>query len=332
MAPGGRGATARTGATRGVPQAAVEVDLLADPNEIQARLKTFDGLEKAVLGLATKSSTEMRYWGQNRTDNRTSLARAVQKQLDDEFGLVRKIAIEEKATKTTEALDTLLEKKKARDSKVRSALLQQRRETMAAGRSSGRSGGRSRGSTRSSGRYGGRGTSSGYGPGSSSGGYVSGGGSGGGSYEAYSEAGGMTGRGRAGRTSARQPEQLDPDTQEEIRLWEQATPDKKLDLAKSLHTLNYGDFAYIRGIAVEEEAKKTTAAIDGILLARQVRFDVYAKVAEALKSAAVPGQAGAAGDPRMQQGVRSRGGRTRGGVGGTQQQQQMQGGRTRRRR
>jgi hypothetical protein len=140
------------------------------------------------------------------------------------------------------------------------------------------------------------------------------------------------GRGRSGRTSARPPEQLDPDTQEEIRLWEQATPDKKVDLAKSLHPLTHGDFASIRKIAVDEEAKKTTAAIDGILLARQVRFDVYVKMAEALRSVLAPGQPGMVdqyGNPILP-GVRSGRGRTRGGAGTQQQQNTQTGGRRRR--
>jgi hypothetical protein len=329
MQPGGPGATPRAGVTRGAPQAAAEVDLLADPNGIEARLKTFPGLEKAIVDLAVKSKTEMRYWGQTRTDNRTMLARYVQRQLDDEFALVRKTAVEEKAAKTTEAIDTMLKKKKDRDSKVRAALMQQKREA-AAGQSS-RSGGRSRGSGRTSGRSSGRG----YASGSSSGGYVSGGVAGGGSYDAYENPGapGMpAGRGRSGRTSARPPEQLDADTQEEIRLWEQATPDKKLELAKSLHPLNHGDFASIRKVAVEEEAKKTTAAIDGILLSRQVRFDVFVKASELLRSAVVPGQPGMVdqyGNP-IQPGVRSGRGRTRGGVSGTQQQQTQTGRRRRR--
>jgi cytohesin len=336
MQPGGPGAAPRAGPTRGVPQAAVEVDLLADPNEITARLKTFPGLEKAIVDLAVKSKTEMRYWGQTRSDNRTMLARAVQKQLDDEFSLVRKAAIEEKATKTTEAIDTMLKKKKARDSKVRAALMQQRREAMA-GQSS-RGGGRSRGSGRSSGRSGGRGYSSGrastYSPTSPSGGYGTRGTTGDGASGLYGDNGNMgtAARGRSGRTSARPPEQLDADTQEEMRLWEQATPDKKVDLAKSLHPLTYGDFASIRKIAVDEEAKKTTAAIDGILLARQVRFDVYVKMAEALRSVLAPGQPGMVdqyGNPILP-GVRSGRGRTRGGAGTQQQQNTQTGGRRRR--
>ena len=331
MQPGGRGATPRAAATRGVPQATGEVDLLADPNEIQARIKTIPGLEKEILVLATKSKTEMRYWGESRRDNRTMLARAVQKQLDDEWALVRKSAVEEKASKTIEAIDKMLAKKKDRDSEVRKALLEQRREAAAGGDPTMmRSGGRSRGSTRSSGRggrgysTGGTGRSSGYGTSRSSRGYATGGGAAGGAYGGYEDMA-MNGGGRPGGAGGRPQEQLDPDTEEEIRHWEGATPDKKLELAKALHPLNHGDFAYIRTIAVEEEAKKTTTTIDGILLARQVRFDVYVKAAELLKSTAAgqPGTVDQYGNP-IQQGVRSGRGRTRGNVG-TQQQQQMQG-------
>ena len=322
-APGGRAAATGARSGRSVAQAAVEVDLLADPNEIKSRVKTFDGLEKAIADVNDKSASEKRYWENTRSDNRTLLSRYVQKQVDDEFALIRKIAVEEKAAKTTEAIDTMLKKKKDRDSKVRTALMQQRREAMAA--QSSRGGGRSRGSSRSSGRYSGRGSTSGYGTGTSSGGYAAGGSSGGGSYGGYDAAGGMgtTGRGRAGRSSLRPPEQLDPDTEEEIRLWEQATPDKKLDLAKALHPLIHGDFAYIRGIAVAEEAKKTTAAIDGLLLARQERYNAYVKKAEAERNTLAPGVAPGMTDQygnTTQQGVRSGRGRTRGGVGGTQQQ------------
>ena len=328
--PGGRAGAPRGGVGRNVAQATVEVDLLADPNEIKSRVKSFEGLEKTIKDLGAKSANEKRYWEYTRSDNRTLLARAVQTQSDEEFDVVRKIAVEEKAAKTTEAIDTMLTKKKDRDTKVRAALMQQRREVTAS--ESSRGGSRGRSSSRTSGRYSGRDSTSGYGTGTSSGGYVSGGGSGGG----YDDGGGVgvAGRSRTGRSSARPQEQLDPDTEEEIRLWEQATLDKKLDLAKALHPLTYGDFAYIRGIAVGEEAKKTTAAIDGLLLARQERYDAYVKKAEAEKSALVPGQApgvaGQYGDPSMQQGVRTRGGRTRGAVGGTQQQNTQTGGRRRR--
>ena len=275
---------------------------MADPNEIMARIKTFAGLEKIILELGKKSAIEMKYWGQSRSDNRTTLARYVQKQIEDEFAEVKKIAIEEKAAKTAKAIDDLLKKKEDRYSKIRKELMQQRREAMAGARTSSRSRGRSRGSSRSYGR--------GSSTGSTSGGYATGGGYSGGSYGGYGEGDmGMSGRGSYGRTTARPEEQLDRETQEEIRQWMQTTLDKKVDLAKAIHPMIYADFALIRKVAVEEEAKKTTAAIDGILLARQVRFDVYVKMTEALMQAATqdPRLIGQPGNQNMQPGTTRRG-------------------------
>jgi hypothetical protein len=314
--PGGPGGITRGGVTRSVAQAPVQVDLLADPNEITARIKTFDGLEKAIVDLATKSSTELRYWGQSRYDNRTSLARAVQKQVEAELALVRKTAVEEKAEKTAEAIDALVKRKQDRHKKVNRELLQQRREMSQAqsSQAGARGGRRTSGRSSRGGRY-------------SSGSQASGGAQGDGAYDD----GGAYGPGtretsRYGRP-ARPAEQLDRETQDEIRLWLQATMDNKPDLAKSIHPIIHAEIAGIRQVAAEEEAKKTTAAIDGILLARQVRFDVYIKMAETLRRAAVPGQ-----DPRTAGAVGGRRGRTtRGGAGGTQQQNTQRGGRTRRR-
>ncbi len=314
MRPGGpggmpRGGMTRGGVTRSVAQAAVQVDLLADPNEIAARIKTFDGLEKGIVDLATKSSTEMRHWGQNRYDNRTSLASAVQKQVEAELALVRKTAVEEKAEKTTEAIDALVKRKQERYRKVSRELRQQRREASQAqsSRAGARSGGRTSGRSSRGGRYS-------AGLQASDGAYDEGG--------AYGP--GMRETGRSGRP-ARPAEQLDRETQDEIRLWLQATMDNKQDLAKSIHPIIHAEIAVIRQIAADEEAKKTTAAIDGVLLARQVRFDVYVKMAETLRRAAAQSQ-----DPRTAGAAGGRRGRTTRGAGGTQQQN-TQRGRTRRR-
>ena len=307
------------GPIRGVAAAAAPaVDLLADPNEITERIKTFDGLEQAIVGLAKKSSTEMRYWAQSRYDNRTTVARAVQKQVEDELALVKKIAVEEKVTKTVEAIDALVKQKQERHKKVSRELLQQRRE--AAQTQSSRGG--ARGGGRTSGRSrGGRSSSQLQG----SGGAMAGGG-----YEDGGAYGAGSGYARGGTRPTRPGEQLDRATQDEIRQWTQATIDNKSDLAKTVYPQIHAEFAVIRQVAVDEEAKKTTAAIDGILLARQVRFDVYVKMAEALKTTAAAGQG-----PRTAGAERATGGRrgrtTRGGTGATQQQSTQRGGRTRRR-
>ena len=105
--------------------------------------------------------------------------------------------------------------------------------------------------------------------------------------------------------------------------------ENKPDLAKTVYPQIHAEFAVIRQVAAEEEAKKTTAAIDGILLARQVRFDVYVKAVEALRQIAAPGQDGRYGDQTGRTVGGRRGRTTRGGVGA--QQNTQRGGRTRRR-
>jgi hypothetical protein len=263
----------------------------------------------------------MKYWGTSKYDNRTSVARAVQKQVEDELALVKKIAVEEKAAKTTEAIDALVKQKQDRYKKVSRELNQQRREALQAqssrggARSGGRTSGRSRGGRSSSGlQASGGGTAGAYGDGG-----------------AYGPGTGETGR--PGRPT-RAAEQLDRATQDEIRQWTQATMDNKPDLAKTVHPQIHAEFAMIRRVAVEEEAKKTTAAIEGVLLARQVRFDVYVKMADALQRSVAPGQNPGTAGRYGEEGGRTTGGRrrtTRGVSGANQQQTTQRGGRTRRR-
>jgi hypothetical protein len=75
----------------------------------------------------------------------------------------------------------------------------------------------------------------------------------------------------------RPEDQVDKETQDEIRLWSGANFDKKDELAKSVQQQIVADVTLIRTVAVEEQAKKTTAALEGLLLARQERLDNYLK-------------------------------------------------------
>ncbi len=237
-------------------QSSVQVDILADPNEIKSRIKTFDGLGKELKVVADKSQDELRHWPQSRYDNRTILARSIEKQIEEELQYVRKVAVKESAKKTTSAIDNLLKSRQERYTKVNRELLQQKRELKQAASMRTRGRGRTTGrNTR--GRYSQRGRASGTST----------------TNTLYrSDAVNMP-RGYGSDSSGRPPEQLDPQTQEQIRLWLQTTPDKKLDLAKAVHPLIQAEMGSIRAIAVEEQAKKTTAAIDGLLLARKERFD-----------------------------------------------------------
>jgi hypothetical protein len=241
---------------RSPSQSSVEVDILADPNEIKSRIKKYEGLEKELKVVADKSQSEIRLWPQTRYDNRTTLARSVDKQFEEELQYVKKVAVKESAKKTTEAIDNLLTIRRERSKKVSRELLQQRREMKQA--ESMRTSGRGRTTGRSTrGQYQQRGRSSGTS----------------GTDNLYGSSADTTPRGYGSQNQQRPAEQLDPQTEEQIRLWMQATPDKKLDLAKAVHPLIQADMSSIRAVAVEEKAKKTTAAIDGLLLARKERFD-----------------------------------------------------------
>ena len=244
-----------------IVQQPVYVDILADPNEIKARIKTFEGLEKALAEVAGKSQSEMRQWQQKRYDNKTLLVRTVQKQFEDELGFVRKVAVEEKAKKTTEAIDSLLTRRKERLKKVSRELLAQKREQQ-----------QTQAPTRGRTRYSGRSTRGRY----SQRGQPPGGDMGEPYAERYDT---MPGTNRY--QSARRPsEPVDRETENEIRLWTQSTIDKRADLAKGVHEQFRIEISPIRNVADEEKAKKTTAAIDGLLLHRQMRFEELVKKME----------------------------------------------------
>jgi hypothetical protein len=289
VSAGGPGRMPGRGPARTVAQSAAEIDLLADPNEIRTRVKTFEGLEKILGAVAGKSLNEVRQWQQKKYDNRTALTRAVKQQFEDEIGFVRKVAVEEKAKKTTGAIDTLLARRQERYKKVYRRLLEQKRELKLAesaststrmtrgrgARSSGR-GARSRYSQRGQQPSIGHATEPQYGR----------------SNAAY-------GTGRS-QEAIRPSEQMDPATEDELRQWLQATAQDKAELAKAIHLQIRAEISFIRTVADGEKAKKTTAAIDGLLLARQGRFDGLVKKMAAEKAALQaqdPRTAGRYGDP-----------------------------------
>ncbi|MFB0553289.1 MAG: ankyrin repeat domain-containing protein [Phycisphaerae bacterium] len=251
----------RTRTFRPVAQSPAQVDILADPNEIRARVKTFAGLEKALEEIDANSQNEMRQWEQKRYDNRTMLIRTVQKQFEDEIGVIRKAAVEEKAKKTTETIDSLLAEKQERFKEVSKELLTQKRELRQTQPARGR--GRARTSVRST-----RGRTSQRG-------------------QPYADdmADPLYGRGDTMpgtsryQSTMRPTEQLDVETENEIRQWLQADEDKT-NLAEAVHQQLRLDIESVRGVAVEEEAKKTTAAIDGVLLYRQTRFEALIQKVE----------------------------------------------------
>jgi len=315
--PGSAGRNQPGGRSMTTGQSSIEVDILADPNEIKTRVKTFDGLEKAVKEVSDKSQNELRQWQQSRNDNKTILLRTVDKQFEDEIDFICKVAVEESAKKTAEAIDILRTNRRRQSLKVNRELMQQKREMKQAESTRSRTRGRTTGrSTR--GQYSQRGQSTGantiepqYGRGAIN-----------------------MPRGYGFESASRPSEQLDPQTQEQMRLWLQTTPDNKLELARAIHPQIQAEISSIRAIAVEEKAKKTTAAIDGLLLARKERFDVLVIKIEEEKRKLQEAQSlrNRTNDPGQatQQNSRLRG-RTSGRTTGTQTDTQQRGTRTRRR-
>jgi hypothetical protein len=233
-----------------------EIDLLADPNEIKERIKTFEGLQKYIEKIDANSMNEMRKWQQIRIDNRTSLIRSVEQQYQEEAGLIKKIATEEKAEKTVKAIDDMVTLRNERFQKVNKELILQRKELRESDRdmqnTRGR-GGRARATTRDArGRDAQRGMQPRTGMMSND----------------YGRGGAMR-----GNEENELEEQIDEGTQQEIDMWLDSDIENKESLADSAYRMILNEYRTIREVAVGEDAKKTTAAIDGILLARQQRLN-----------------------------------------------------------
>ena len=270
--------------------------ILADPNAIVARIKTFEGLDKALAQVDGRARYEVREWLEKKTDNRVDLAKALDRQVKAEIRFIRDVAVEEKANKTTGAIDALLlgrqEQLKRLVADMETEIKAQRPIRSTRGRLSS--------------RYSGTGQS----------------------YQQEQPTRGRTtpyyGAARLPREGVRQqegfagreavpgaPQRAMPGAgganQIEMDMWLQRDTEGRLDLADAVHNQVAGQILPIRKIALDEKANKTTAAIDGVLLDRQKRYD---KLVQALEKeiAASPGRR----DTYYNQGQRSMPGRQSG--------------------
>jgi len=287
----GRGMQRQPGAMQA--QQEPEEDILADPNEIKANIKKFEGLDKSIEEVAGKSRIGMRRWQQIKTDNRTTLVRVVKRQLDEEVDFIRKVALEEKAKKTADAADALLAKRMERTAKVLKELVAQSKEQR-----QGRSGVRSRSRTTTRGTRGGM---------SSQNGRLTG------------QTGTNVSQPLTGRGDDQTTEQVDVEEQNEINQWLQADVqdyDGKVNLFTTINEQIQTEFIVLRKLSEEEKGKKTTATIDGLLLARQQRLEELTKYVEEEKK-------------KLQE-EQDQSGRTRAGQPDTMRQENQS--RTRRRR
>ena len=233
---------------------ATNVEVTLDPNAVREQVTAFDGLEGLIGAVNEKSDTEVKAWMQRRIDNRTALLRAADKQFSDELVFIKTTATEEKATKTVPAIDTLLAKRKARLLAIGDALREERRTAMEqnadqTGMGMGRGRGANRGTTMSRGRTTGTTGQSANSP--------------------YGNSGTTMTRTRA-RTEPNRPP-VDGDTAAQIQAWLGGKPEGKDALLTAVNKLDLAELDALRTLATEEEAKRTAAAIGGIMVARQGR-------------------------------------------------------------
>jgi len=219
-----------------------------DPNVIAKQLQQMTSLQTPLQTLDANSVNEQRAWVLRRSDNRTMLLRSVQKQFEDEMAFVKKVATEEKAVKTTKAVDDLVAARKKRYEKIGEELRDQRRQALQESRDTM--------ATPTTGR-GGRG-SRGRGAGTTG-------------QDAY---GTTPQQARASRrTTAEPPEApMDAETQAQVQAWLSASAEDKAALMQSTTDLDVVEYAALVESAKAEKAAKTEVAIMGLLMQREQRI------------------------------------------------------------
>ncbi len=252
--------------------ARTEPNMVVDANAVKAKIKEFAGLEAELGRVDRRSRYEVVEWLKKGVDNKAKLAKEVHAQERAEINLIRKVAAAEKAVKTTAAIEKLLLERAKRYAGLAKRMAEDTRATsqqvaQPGGRRSSRYGGdRQRYSTggrtrRRPAREEEETAEDTRGQDLYSGGQEL--------YDGYEDYGRGAGPyGGGGMVSMGVVDQNKVEMQE----WLQATAENKLGLVKSVHKRIAVQLYSIRKPAVAGGAKKTTATIDGVLLARQVRL------------------------------------------------------------
>lgn len=265
------------------------IDPLADPNAVKARLKKFEGLEEALANVEKQSEKEITEWINGLEGITTNIVKAVYEQIGAEYELVRKQAEEENADKTKTAIDGVILYRSERFNKIVEKMQEDamRREMLES-----RRGGRSRRSTR--GRTGTRdsGYNSSY--------------NGGTRYQDNTRRSSSRRRSRDDLISRPTSQKVtiklpftDPNKVKaavkafeglekelktvnrlgirEMRGWTSKQNASSPILAKAVYRQVAAELDFARKIAIEEKALKTTVVIDGLLVTRNERLDKLSK-------------------------------------------------------
>lgn len=109
-----------------------DVNIAADANAVADAnaMRGFRGLEKTLERVNKSGRDEIREWMRSRLEHRITLLKAVQERRNQEFGLLRKLAVEEGAVRTVEAIDHLLAARRERYEDVISRTEQERKKLL----------------------------------------------------------------------------------------------------------------------------------------------------------------------------------------------------------
>jgi hypothetical protein len=233
------------------PQAQLPPGFVIDPNVIRADLAKFPQLDAPLKIVDANSESEQRGWVLRRTDNRAMLIRSVQKQFENEMALVKRVATEEKAAKTTKAVDDLVAARKERYEQIGTELREQRRVALQESREASAASRGGRGMTSRGAR--GRSTTAG------------------GAQDPYGTTGVQARSSRRSATNAPAEPPMSAETQAQMQAWTSATAENKADLLVAVHTVDVSEYAALHKLAGEEQAVKTQTAIMALLMLREQR-------------------------------------------------------------
>ncbi len=285
------GVTPPAGPTAADANEAIILAILADANNVLARARAIPEVNAPVMSVDAKARSEESGWRSRTTDNRATLVRAVERQFNEEMAVIKKIAAEEKATKTVSDINNLMAKRGKRYAAIYEEMRLARQTAAAENPTTGRGRGGNMG-TGMTGR-GNRGTM-------------------GGEAMAPAPVRPMPRRNAEANAGAN-----DPSYDTQVQAWSSSNFEDKRDLLANVHELDLKELELLDDAARQEKAEKTSAAIEALMVLRQQRVT---RIGAAMEK----------DDIRLQrQADRGITPGTRGGRGGMtgQQQQGMRGGR-----
>ena len=225
----------------------VKIDL--DPNEVKERISKYEGLAEEVLKVAEGSDTELRQWRRVDKDNRENLVNPLRRQYQSEVEFIKKIANQEEAKKTAELAEELRGTRREAFMAIYNMLKDSDSSSTTRTTTNSRRSGRTNNRTidRSTTRTNRRGSNA---------------------NETYTN------------TQVEEKTKYSAEVQSEIDKWKSSDitdMNTRINLLEYVNDIIVTEINSLKEAAKSEKSEKTVAAIDGLLLARQIGFKALNK-------------------------------------------------------